>query len=57
MLQKSPPIIKAHLKKRYIVLDEKTLSNLVIWVSRIKMKPPLVNFISEQMNYSIYITQ
>lgn len=57
LLNKSPPIIKTSLKKRYIELDGTTLHNLLAWVACIKLKPPLVNFLDEQLNYSIYITQ
>lgn len=33
------------------------LSNLVTWISCIRLKPPIINFLNEQLNYSIYITQ
>lgn len=57
LLNKSPPIIKTNMKKRYILLDETTLTYLLFWLSCIKIKPPLVNFLDEQLNYSIHITQ
>lgn len=58
LLNKSPPIIKANMKKRYIALDANALSSLIAWVSCIRIKPPLLNFLNEQiLYYSIHITQ
>ena len=33
------------------------LSNLIDWISLIKVSPALLNYFSEQMNYSIDITR
>ena len=45
------------MKKRQIQLYEETLIQLIQWNGLIKLRPPLINFLREQLEYSIHITE
>ena len=45
------------LQKKEYVFDQNVLNDLINWISLIKIKPSLVNYIEELMNYSIDITR
>ena len=54
---KMPPITKITMRKRKIELYEQTLIQLIRWNSLVKLRPPLINFLREQLEYSIHITE
>lgn len=45
------------MKKRWITLYESTALAFFTWIEEIRIKPPLANWLQEQLQYSVHITQ
>lgn len=45
------------LQKKEYVFDQNALNDLINWISLIRIKPSLLNYILEMLNYSIDITR
>lgn len=45
------------LQKKEYVFDQNVLNDLINWISLIRIKPSLLNYIDELLNYSIDITR
>lgn len=56
-LNKGLKKLHLNIEKKDIFFSEPTLLSLIDWISKIKIRPSLLNYIEELLNYSIDITR
>jgi hypothetical protein len=56
-LNKGIKKLHVNLEKKEFFFSEPTIIRLIDWISLIKIRPALLNYIEEQLNYSIDTTR